>query len=129
MSARLRIGSGIIAPACLAVAACAPDGAAPVPATQAQLEGAVADASFVGALADGSAICVYHGADGRFLGRSGGLISGTWSVEDGTLCYAYTEGPEMPDCRLAVLNGNRVVLLYDGEVVGQGTFNEGNICA
>lgn len=114
---------------CILLAACGPDVVVPTPATQEQVSAAVPDASFVGALTDGSAICVYHSADGRFLGRNQGLISGTWSVEDGTLCYTYTQGPDAQSCREIVFNGSRAVLLEGEEVAGQGTFSEGNVCA
>jgi hypothetical protein len=124
---------GTIAMPALAVVAagagCVPTPAVPVAASTVEVEEAFAGHSYVGTLPDGSSVCIHHAEDGRFLGRAGGLVSGSWSVEEDGLCYAYVQGPPRPDCRQVVLAGNRVVLLFAEVVIGEGHLAEGNVCA
>ena len=108
---------------------CVPTPAAPVPAAAAAVEEAFAGHSYVGTMPDGTAVCIHHAADGRFLGRADGLVSGAWSVEDDRLCYSYVQGPGQRECRQVVLAGSRVVLLFAEVVIGQGHLAEGNVCA
>ncbi|MGF1626300.1 MAG: hypothetical protein ACFCVH_15570 [Alphaproteobacteria bacterium] len=108
---------------------CVPEAPAPVLAAGPQLGDAISGHSFVGTMPDGSSVCVYHAADGRFIGRSGGLVSGRWTVEDDRLCYAYVQGPDQSDCRQAVLRDDRIAFLFAELVIGQGRLAEGNVCA
>lgn len=113
----------------LAAAGCETGPPAPDYATGEILEEAISGASYVGTLPDGSAVCVYHAADGRFLGRANGLVSGEWSVREDGLCYVYLAGPGTTDCRQVALLGNRANLYFADIVIGQGHLSQGNVCA
>ena len=112
-----------------AVGGCVPQPAPPTAATGAQLTDAIGGKSYVGTMPDGSAVCVYHAPDGRFLGRADGLVSGRWTIEDDSLCYAYAVGPDRPDCRQVVTQGDRVAFVFAELVIGLGRLTEGNVCA
>ena len=130
---RRAVRPGTIAMAALTVvgtvAGCVPISTVPAPAPAAEVEQAFAGHSYVGTLPDGSSVCIHHAEDGRFLGRAGGLVSGTWSVEEEGLCYAYVQGPPWFNCRQVALAGTRVVLLFAEIVIGEGHLAEGNVCA
>lgn len=120
---------GTVAAVAAALGGCVTDTGQPPAMTDDALQLAIAGRSYVGTRADGSSVCIHHAADGRFLGRAGSLVSGSWAVEDGRLCYSYIQGPEEPECRQVVMAGNRAALLDEGTIAGQGHLAEGNVCA
>jgi hypothetical protein len=123
----LATGLAVMGAGLAGLAACVSQPAATV--TPAALEAAFAGHSYVGTQADGAAVCIHHAADGTFVGRAGGLVSGTWAIREDRLCYSYARNPDLSACRQVVLAGNRAALLEDGTLLSQGHLAEGNVCA
>lgn len=108
---------------------CVTDFSGPETVTGEALAEALSGMSYVGALPDGSAVCVYHAEDGRFLGRSNGLVSGDWAIEEDEVCFSYVQGRTASECRRAAIDGNRIAFVFAQIVISQGRLTEGNVCS
>ncbi|MEZ5669318.1 MAG: hypothetical protein R3F55_18155 [Alphaproteobacteria bacterium] len=112
----------------LALVGCA-DADVPAFADADALARALPDTSLVGTRADGAAVCLYHAESGRFIGRDPALVSGSWTIEDNAICYAFEQGGDRRSCARAVISGDRIAIFAEGALAAEGRLNEGNICS
>ena len=94
-----------------------------------QLTDAVSGHSYVGTMADGTGICVFHSPTGRFLGRNAGLISGSWTVDDDALCYGFEQGGSGQVCQQAVIIEDRIGFFSDDTLTSEGRLSQGSVCS
>lgn len=91
--------------------------------TAAELTEAVSDHTYQGSMSTaGSTFAEYYAADGTI--RADGY-SGTWRVEDGTMCFQYGDNPEK--CFGITLHGPSMEMWKDGVIDGNGMLISGNV--
>lgn len=90
--------------------------------TAAEIAKAVSDHTYQGSMsAAGSGFAEYYAADGTIRGKD---YSGSWRVEDGTMCFQYGDTPER--CFGIELQGPSMVMFKDGKIDGNGMLIPGN---
>jgi len=87
------------------------------------IETIMSDATLQGSMSDGTPLNEYYDPDGTLRGVD---FTGTWSVEDDTLCVERA-GPESRVCY--GVGGNELAIFWvlEGKIVGQGAVLRGNV--
>jgi len=89
-------------------------------ATGDQITAAISGKTVQGSMSDSGAYTEFYAEDGTIRGNG---YTGTWSVTDSEMCFAYGEEPS---CWGVVLDGSNVSWIKDGESGGTGTIVDGN---
>ncbi|MTI44224.1 hypothetical protein JM93_04103 [Roseibium hamelinense] len=81
---------------------------------------AISGKTVQGSMSDSGAYTEFYAADGTIRGNG---YTGTWTVSDDEMCFAYGEEPS---CWGVVLDGTSVSWIKDGKTGGTGTIVDGN---
>ena len=100
---------------------CATGGAAFGAATGDEIRAAVSDTTITGNMDSSGPYAEFYQADGMINGKD---YTGTWTVVDDTMCFAYPDTPT--DCYTLEISGDQVRWLKDGKSLGTGTIAKGN---
>lgn len=96
-------------------------GAAFGAATGDQIRAAISDATVTGNMDASGPYAEFYQADGAIKGKD---YTGTWTIVDDTMCFAYPDTPT--ECYALEIEGDQVRWLKDGKSLGTGTIVKGN---
>ena len=88
---------------------------------EAGLRKQIIDHTVTGSMSTGGDYGEYYAPDGQLLAAE---YTGSWTIEDDKLCLDYGDGA---DCYGAAMDGLDVVWYLDGEKVGTGSLQQGNV--
>ena len=88
---------------------------------EAGLRKQIIDHTVTGSMSTGGDYGEYYTPDGKVLAAD---YTGSWTIEDDKLCLDYGDGA---DCYGAAMDGLDVVWYLDGEKVGTGSLQQGNV--
>ena len=88
---------------------------------EAGLRKQIIDHTVTGSMSTGGDYGEYYAPDGNVLAAD---YTGTWTIEDDKLCIDYGDGA---DCYGAAMDGLDVVWYLDGDKVGTGSLQQGNV--
>ncbi|MFY9239976.1 MAG: hypothetical protein WAO78_14110 [Roseovarius sp.] len=93
---------------------------AETPATGDEITAAISGNTVQGSMVEAGAYTEFYDVDGTIKGAD---YTGTWTVENDQMCFAYGEAP---DCWSVSIEGDMVSWIKDGAVDGTGTLLPGN---
>ena len=90
-------------------------------ATGDQIRSAISDTTVTGNMDASGPYAEFYQADGAIKGKD---YTGTWTIVDDTMCFAYPDTPTA--CYAVEVEGDQVRWLKDGKSLGTGTIVKGN---
>ena len=86
-----------------------------------QIRDAVSDHTVQGTMMESGAYAEFYQADGTIKGDG---YTGTWSIADDSMCFAYDDAPA--DCWQVGMEDGMLMWMQDGQMLGDGTAVPGN---